>query len=361
MKTRLIRNFAFLAGATGMVLALSAGSAVAGQFDGVTLRIGTFGGSWKDRLCSVFCPKFEAEGGKVEWVAGNPRILFSKMVAARGQEPPVDVIEIVDSTYQETLKAGFIQKYDPKNVPNTKNLGSSMYNEYIVANWVTEEGFLIDLEKFKELGIPRPTRWKDLLNPKLKGRVALPDINNAVSINTIVGFASEEGGDERNIDPGLDLIKKLDVHSFWSSGTQITQMFNAGDIWACAAHAGWGVRLHDAGVKVGFVHPEVKGKRGMTSAGYAAVTSGTKNKAAAEFYINILVSDEMQELLHVKNGIVPPNQNIQSKYADKAKLDASGVPFLMMNPEQIANVYLIDYAEVDLKAWTKKWNRKVAR
>ena len=98
MKTRLIRNFAFLAGAAGMVLALSAGSAVAGQFDGVTLRIGTFGGSWKDRLCSVFCPKFEAEGGKVEWVAGNPRILLSKMVAARGQEPPVDVIEVVDST-----------------------------------------------------------------------------------------------------------------------------------------------------------------------------------------------------------------------------------------------------------------------
>ena len=123
-----------------MALSLSVGSAVAGQFDGVTLKVGTFGGSWKDRLCSVFCPKFEAEGGKVEWVTGNPRILLSKMVAARGQEPPMDVIEVVDSTSQETLKAGFIQKYDPKNVPNTRNLNSNMYNEYMVANWVTEEG-----------------------------------------------------------------------------------------------------------------------------------------------------------------------------------------------------------------------------
>ena len=72
--------------ATAVVLTLGASSAsAAGKFDGVTLTIGTFGGSWKDRLCSVFCPKFEAEGGKVEWVSGNPKILFSKLVAARGQ------------------------------------------------------------------------------------------------------------------------------------------------------------------------------------------------------------------------------------------------------------------------------------
>ena len=72
---------------TAVVLAVSVGSAsAAGKFEGVTVTIGTFGGSWKDRLCSVFCPKFEAEGGKVEWVSGNPRSLLQKLVAARGQE-----------------------------------------------------------------------------------------------------------------------------------------------------------------------------------------------------------------------------------------------------------------------------------
>ena len=45
--------------AAAVVLALGANSAVgAGKFEGVTLKVGTFGGSWKDRLCSVFCPKF---------------------------------------------------------------------------------------------------------------------------------------------------------------------------------------------------------------------------------------------------------------------------------------------------------------
>ena len=349
--------------AAAVVLALGAGSATAaGKFEGVTLTVGTFGGSWKDRLCSVFCPKFEAEGGKVEWVLGNPKLLLSKMVAARGQEPPMDVIEIVDTT-PGTMQGGFVQKYDPANVPNVKNLSPAFYNEYRVANWITEEGFLFDIEKFEELGLPRPTRYKDLLHPKLSGRVAFPDIDVNAVYGGIVGFAAEAGGDEHNIDPGLDLIKKLNVHSFWKSGTTVTQLHKAGDVYATIAHAGWAVRLNDGGVKVGMVHPPVKDKKGYAGIGYAGVTAGSKNKEAAEFYLNVLISDEMQELLHVKNGIVPPNKNIQEKYSDpaKLKLDATGTPFLMMKPSEIDNLYQLDWSAFDVKGWTRKWNRTVAK
>ncbi len=187
---------------------------------GVTVTIGTFGGSWKDRLCSVFCPKFEAEGGKVELVSGNPRALLQKLVVARGQDAPFDVVEMVDST-PETLKGGFVEKYDPANILNLSNLSKNFYNEYKVANWITEEGFVYDIEKFKELGLPTPTSYKDMLNPKLAGRVSFPEIHVNAAIGGIVGFAAEAGGDKNNIDPGLDLIKKLNVRSFWSAGQQV--------------------------------------------------------------------------------------------------------------------------------------------
>ena len=350
--------------AAAVVLALSAGSAsAAGKFDGMTLTIGTFGGSWKGRLCNVFCPKFEAEGGKVEWVSGNPRLLLSKLIAARGQDAPFDVVEIVDSTWPDMLKAGFVQKFNPANVPNTKDLGPGMYDEYKVANWITEEAIIIDIKKFEELGIPRPTRYKDLLNPKLAGRVLFPDINVNASLYGIVGFAAEDGGDENNIDPGLALIKKLDVHSFWHSGTQITQLHKAGDVYATVAHAGWGVRLNDAGVSVGVVHAKVKDKQGMADFGFAGVVANTKHKEAAEFYLNILISEEMQTLLHVKNGIVPTNVKVQEKYSAPSKLkrDISGEPFLLMKPEEIANLYHIDWSKFDQKQWTRKWNLAVAK
>lgn len=344
----------------GLVLAAAAGAA--GKFEGQTLRVGTFGGSWKDRVCEYICPKVEAEGGKVEFVTGNPRILLSKLVAARGQDdPPFDVVEIVDSTWPDTLKAGFVEKIDHANMPNLADLGANMVDEYKAANWITEEGFIYHIEKFKELGIARPTRFSDLLDPKLKGKVSFPDINVNTALNPIVGFAAEEGGDERNIDPGLAQIKKLDVFSYWNSGTQITQMFKSGDILAAVTHAGWGVRLQDAGVPVGMVHPLVKGKVGMASRGYAGVVKGTKNKSAAEFYINELVSEGMQEILHTKNGIVPTNKKVQQKYSGEPKLDVDGQPFLLLSPEEIGNLYYMDWSDFNMKDWTRKWNRTVAR
>ncbi len=342
--------------------ALVAAPANAGKrFEGVTLTVGTFGGSWKDRINGYVGKKFAEEGGKIEFITGNPRTLLAKLVAARGQDAPMDVVEIVDSTWPDTLEGGFVQKYNKANIPNTEHLDPNMYDDYKVANWVTEEGFIYNIEKFKELGIPKPTKFSDLLNPKLKGRVSFPDINVNTALNPIVGFASEYGGDEHNIDPGLEKIKELDVFSFYSSGTQITQMFKAGDIWVAIAHAGWGVRLDTAGVKVGMIHPLVKDKRGMASRGYAGIVAGTKHAAAAEFYINELVSAGMQEVLHTKNGIVPTNGIVQNKYKGDPKRDAAGDPFLLLAPEQIANLYYMDWDGFKMTDWSKKWNRMVAQ
>lgn len=350
------------AAALGAGLALgAAGAAAAGMFDGQTLTVGTYGGSWKDRICEYICPKIEAEGGKVEFVTGNPRNLLSKLVAARGQdEPPFDVVEITDATWPVVLAADFVEKMDPANVPNVADLDPNMYDEYKAANWMTQEGFVVNLKKLEELGVERPTGFMDLFNPALKGKIIIPDIAVNTVLTSIAGFAAEKGGDEHNIDPGLELIRDLGVHSFWTSGTQITQLMKAEDVYVAIAHAGWGVRLHDAGVPVGMVHPKVKDKVGLASRGYAGIVKGTKNKAAAEFYINELISEGMQEVLHTKNGIVPTNGKVQAKYSGQAKLDSSGVPFLMLAPEQIANLYYMDMSAFDMKDWTRKWNRVVA-
>ena len=351
---------ATMAVGAGLVLG-AAGAGAAGKFEGQTLTVGTYGGSWKDRICEYICPKIEAEGGKVEFVTGNPRNLLSKLVAARGQEEqPFDVVEITDATWPVVLAADFVEKLDPANVPNVADLDPNLHDEYKAANWMTQEGFVVNLEKLKELGVERPTRFMDLLNPALKGKITIPDISVNTVLTSIAGFAAEKGGDEHNIDPGLELIKELDVFAFWTSGTQITQMMQSGDVVVAIAHAGWGVRLHDAGVPVGMVHPTVKDKVGLASRGYAGVVKGTRNKAAAEFYINELISEEMQEILHTRNGIVPTNSKVQVKYSGQPKLDSSGVPFLMLAPEQIANLYYMDMSAFDMKDWTRKWNRTVA-
>ena len=43
------------------------------------------------------------------------------------------------------------------------------------------------------------------------------------------------------------------------------------------------------------------------------------------------------------------------------KLDADGFPFLLLSPEDVANLYYIDWANFNMSEWTKKWNRAVAQ
>jgi hypothetical protein len=53
-------------------------------FEGVTLRVATFGGPWRDDLAKNLSPKIEAMGGKVEFVIGSPQDNLAKLIAARG-------------------------------------------------------------------------------------------------------------------------------------------------------------------------------------------------------------------------------------------------------------------------------------
>ena len=342
-------------------LTIAAGpAATEGRFDGVTLTVGTFGGSWKDRISEYVTPKFEAEGGKIEFITGNPRNLLSKLIAARGQDAPMDVVEVAESTWADLREGDFLTTYNKDNIPNLAGLDPALYDDYRVGNWLTEVGIVYDLDKFKKAGIEQPTKFSDLMNPKLAGKVGLPDVVMAVAIPMVVGFAQEFGGDERNIDPGLEKINEIDVFSYYSSGPQATQLFESGDIWAIVLHAGWAVRLNDAGIKVGMAFPEVAGKLGVADTGYVGVVKGTKNQEAAEFYINLLISDEMQEILHTKNGIVPVSRSIEEKYMDQAAKDPSGEPMLMLSPKEIANLYYIDYDNFDMRAFTKEWNRKIS-
>src|SRR5579871_6249658 len=63
------------------------------RFDGVTIRVATWGGSWRDRVQELIGAEFEKRGGKVEYVIGNALENFNKLIAARGQKPPFDVME----------------------------------------------------------------------------------------------------------------------------------------------------------------------------------------------------------------------------------------------------------------------------
>ena len=114
--SRVVKKTA-LASAVG-IFALSLGSVSAEQrFDGVTLRVGTWGGSWKETMVNVIVPQFEALGGKIEFVTGSPQANLAKLIAGRGRAP-FDVMETLDAQEKDffTTKE-FIQKINVSESP----------------------------------------------------------------------------------------------------------------------------------------------------------------------------------------------------------------------------------------------------
>ena len=151
-----------LISAAFIALGISIGTvSFAGEFDGVTLKVATWGGSWKENIVNKIAPKFEAMGGKIEFVTGSPQSNLAKLIAGRGKAP-FDVMEVLDAQEKDFFSTNdFIQKIDHSNMANVKYLDKWQYNDWRIASWSTQESICYNRDKFAELGIPTPTTYAD--------------------------------------------------------------------------------------------------------------------------------------------------------------------------------------------------------
>ncbi|GAA4336314.1 ABC transporter substrate-binding protein [Pigmentiphaga soli] len=341
-----------MAVAAAALLAGGAGAARAGQFDGVTVKVATFGGKWRDIVDQYVGKPFEAEGGKVEYVLGQPAQNMAKLIAARGQPAPFDMMETMDNFLPALARGGFTELLNEAAIPNLANLPASAHDKNKVMIWATQEGIVYNKEKFKEAGIPAPVHYADLADPRLKGKVSVPDISAGGAIPAIVGMSLEAGGNEANIGPGLDLIQKIAPASFWSSSSNLQTQLTNGDVWAAAAQAGNVQRLKQ--VPLGMTHVPVAGKVGILKQGYLVKIKGTKQSAAVDWIINRFLSLPMQMATSTEGGQVPT-----SKAALAEMQKDKSLSFMKLSPEEVAGMYQIDYSKVDQAAYVQQWNRKI--
>ena len=342
----------------GVALAASVLSASAQQrFDGVTLRIATYGGGFDKAVQEGAGAAFEALGGKVEFIQGSPANHLAKLIAARGGPPPFDVFDVADTVLIDATEAGFLEKIDLKNIPNLKELLPSQYTDLSIANWVSQDGIMYNTEKFKELGIPAPTGYLDLLNPKLADRVMSIDLNTPGAIHMIVAVSKAAGGDETNLDAGFDFLKKLRAIKYYKVGSEGLLNLKVGEVYAVTTSAGFAATGKRDGVPVGFVHPQIGKLRGFNKENRVAIAKGTPNKAAAEWFINAYIADANQTILANRRGVIPANATARAKLASDPVLK----DFFILDKDEFANMMTIDWKKIDISAFADKWNKAISR
>ena len=345
-----------LAGALAMAAARAPAADKA--LEGVTLRVGTFGGIWRDFQVNTIVPKMQEMGAKVEFVTGSPPDNLAKLIAARGREAPFDVLDTFDASLPAVIAGGLFQKVDVKAIANVQFLEPWQYSDQKIASWVTEEAICYNRQKFSELGIPPPTTYRDLANPKLAGRVAIPDLTSGGGPANFSAIAFAEGGDLVNVKPALDLITSIKGLKFWRQGEQAVQQFQTGDIYVAVIHAGWCAFLRNAGQPVSVVHPVINAStKGVLKQGWIGLVTGSKNGAAAAAYINLFLAEDFQFEFAKVNGVIPVNRQAQARMAQDPVLKE----MLILDTAQMTKMLQVDYSKANIGDWTEQWNRRIAR
>lgn len=354
---RAISRRAALAGALAIGAAAVAGSALA-QPAGVESEVvlAGYGGTYEQFTRNLLIPMFEkATGIKVKLVVGTALSNYSKVVASRNN-PEIDVYWSNELTHAAGKQQGLYDKLDSRVVTNLVDVyKASIDPDGIgVGSHVQVTGFQYNAQKFKEAGIPPPTSWNDLADPRLKGKVALYNFSVAYSQDLIVLLTKIGGGNEKDIRPGIEKVKALkgsgNLAYFATSPAELDNMLIQGQAWITVNGGPRAYILKDRGAPIDFAVPK---EGGGFFTNYFDVVKGAPHPKAAQLLVNFLISPEVQ-LIIAKDVVAAP---VNRKVAVPENLK-DRIP---MGDEQLGKLIRIDRAEMNrqLDNWAELWNREV--
>jgi putative spermidine/putrescine transport system substrate-binding protein len=320
-----------------------------------TLYVAGSGGSMEKAIRSEVFPSFAAKQGiKLEYVAGNSTDVLAKLQAQKGNQQ-IDVAIIDDGPMAQAVELGFCRPlalgpvvddlYELAKFPDGKSIAFALLGA----------GIVYSKEAFAKNNWPAPTSWNDLADPKFKGKIVIPPLNNTYGVITLVQVAKTQGGSETNIDPGFAAFKTKigpNVLAYEPSPGKMTELLQSGQ----AALAVWGSSrakaLADSGFASDFAYPKEGGV--VIGVGICPVAGG-KESPEAQAFIAHLLSPEMQVAMSKASGLAPVN-----KKAVLPPENQLGMPY---GPEQVAQLKTIDWVAINRQRddWNKRWVREIER
>jgi len=357
MKFPFVR-FAFHAAAVAaLTLPAAAALAQAKPFEGVTLRVGTYGGPWGEAVQNLVGKKIEAMGAKVEYVVGSPAENFSKIVSARGRAVPIDVIEIGAAERVAMSRNDFLEDLPQAKIPNLSKLSVGVVDKKAIAHAMVENGILIRADKFAAEKQALPKRFEDLQSPKLANRVAFPDVTNPQHWPVVTSMAFAAGGGEATPEKGFEQAVRMNPLYYYAAATDLAQKLTMGDVVAAPAHAGLALRMHNAGQNVEFIHPQIGSKRGSVEYNFLGIVKGTKNMEAAAAFVNAFLDAQAQAEFAKLAGIVPTNRDARVVLQNDPVMKR----FMLLSDSDLANTFTMDWGKVDVEKWRTTWARTVTK
>lgn len=296
----------------------SGGAANGAQEEVTEMVFAGAGGTYQEAYTEVFDAFTKETGIKVNYVTGTLETAFSQV---RPQPPQSVDLLLTNSVTQVTGQTqGVYESIDESRIPNLAHAEAASDlpegSRYGVPVHYSGLGIVYNTEKFQQAGIPAPTSWLDLWNPKLSGRVAVTDPSVSYAWDFITVMAELEGGSVTDVGPGLKKIAELrDMGVLAQCPTtlpELATLFQQDAVWAAVNTRTRAADLK--GLPVKFVSPEPTGATLFEN--YLAIPVGAKGAGAAHQLIDFLLSTESQKTLSDRLAQGPVRDDVDTALND---------------------------------------------
>jgi putative spermidine/putrescine transport system substrate-binding protein len=320
-----------------------------------TLFVGGSGGATETLMKEKIIPPFEARtGAKVVYVPGNSTDILAKVQAQKGKQE-ISLAIIDDGPMYQAVGQGLCAPVEYVGTVNDLYPNAKMVGDKSVGIAFIATGLGYNKDVFKKNGWAPPTSWKDLEDPKYKGKIVIPPITNGYGLLTLVMTARVNGGGEENIEPGFDvMVKKIapNVLTWEPSPGKMAQLMQTGE----GALVVWGngrvQSVADQGAPVEFVYPREGSPVIMVA---ACVTDGAPQAKLGQQFLQHIVSPEVQAQLAQTLSWGPVSKS--------AKISPEVAKKVVYGPQQVATLLAPNYNAINPKRaeWTQRWNRAVEK
>ncbi len=309
------------------------------------LTISVWGGGYGETWKKVAVDPFVAQTGiKVTVDMGPANQRLSKLLAARGG---VDLMFITDHQMAVAKSRGLLEAFDPAQVPNAANLidfaRDPLGDKLCPAITVLGIGMAYNKDHF-----PTPPKaWSVLLQNDLKAPQAFMDIAFSVAPSMLIQLAELNGGSIDNVDPGIKAMADRKSRARFFKLFEVLDWINRGEV-SVAPMLNTFVK-RDPNVPLRFAFPE---KDAIGVVNMACIIKGTKNKIAAERFLNYYLSDGVQSQMAATFGEMPVTKT--------AKIP-EGIPYEVLSPERIARLKFYNPVKIGAQRqlWIDKFEEKV--
>ena len=327
------------------------GAALTSAAQAEELVVGAFGGSFAENVKACHVAAFEkATGATVSLKLGNSS-QFAAALRATAGKPDMDIVYIDNSLAAQTANEKLNDKIDRSKLKNAADV--------IPTAWGKDDSYVVAMVSATTLVYnPKmvkapPTSWLDIADPAYAGKYAIGDISGTSGLQFLLALNKLKGGTLDNIDPGIEAIKPLAKGSavLYTQADQLLSLFERGEI----AIAPWypdraGVAM-DKGLSLAVAYPK-EGAVGILPA--VMLPKGSTKTELAYKFLDQVLSAEGQGCFSERAYIGAVNTKV--KLSDKLKT-------IVPNGESLEKAWFIDPEVIarNTAAWTRRWQREVAR